>query len=329
MNMLLIRRRTIVLLAIGLVSIAPEAFADYIGGEPPPCRECGIAANRAGGNTGASLSEGSLKESLPVTTLKTSGGSTLNLGLTYNSYNADGSHARVDSVLGYGWTHTYNSLLFTQLGNIFRMDAEGRTAKFLAGPGGVYTPDPGYFDTLVKNLDGSFTFTTKDQTVYQYAFDPGTPFLIAGPVYRIQSITDRNGNTVTMTYSGGNLTAITDTYGRPLSLSYDAQNHLSQVTDPLGRVTTFTYDTGRHLTKVTDPDGKTTQYTYNTLNQMVTKKDRDGHTFTFQYQGNRPVGMKDSANGIYYNLANSGNFATSPSDPRNQAGTRLCPLPDI
>jgi hypothetical protein len=46
--------------------------------------------------------------------------------LVYNSYNADGSRATVDTVLGYGWTHSYNIFLFNQLDAMFRYDADGR-----------------------------------------------------------------------------------------------------------------------------------------------------------------------------------------------------------
>jgi len=316
MNTLLIRRQTVILLLLGLGSIIPTTFAGYIGGEPPECTcpPCECPPRKAGNRAEISLTEGNLKEPLPA--LAGSVAHTLDLRLTYNSYNADVSHARLDTMMGYGWTHSYNSFLFTQAGSMFLMGADGRTEKFQVGADGTYTADPGYFNKLIKNPDGSFTLTEKDQTVSQFALVPGTPFTVGGPVYRLLSINDRNNNTTSLTYIAGDLTRITDTYGRFLTLTYNS-HHLAQVIDPLMRTTTFTYDGppgGRVLARVTDPNLKPLLYTYNTLDQMVSRTDRDGRRFTFQYQNNLPVGMKDSTSSNIFSLTNSSNWATSFPD---------------
>jgi len=198
--------------------------------------------------------------------------------LTYNSYNADGSRATVDTGMGYGWTNSYNDFLFSQAGLMFRFDGEGRVTRFDLGPGGTYITDPGYFETLVP-IAGGFTLTQKDQTVYTYGVIAGTPFQVGGPVYRLTSMIDRNGNTTTLTYTGGNLTAVADTYGRTLTFAYNAENHLDQVSDPVGRVTTFQYDsTGHKLTQLTDPVGQSIKYTYNTYYQLSEKTEKAGRT---------------------------------------------------
>src|SRR5712692_7975481 len=269
MNTLLIRRQTVILLLLGLGLIIPNTFAKYIGNDSPQCATCPTCTTCAasptcffsypGNGAEIGLTEGNLREPEPISGFGRSAAPTLDFKLTYNSYDADGSQAQVDSVAGYGWTHSFNSFLFTQVGSIFLMGPDGRTEKFQLGAGGTYTADPGYFNKLVKNPDGSFTLTTKDQTVYQFAIVPGTPFMVFGPVYRLLSITDRNSNTTTLTYTGGNLVKIADTYGRFLLLAYNASGQLTQVTDPLLRTTTFSYDsTGRRMAPVTDPNGKTT-----------------------------------------------------------------------
>src|SRR5262249_23054060 len=129
------------------------------------------------------------------------------------------------------------------------------------------------------------------------------------------SSVDRDGNTTTYTYSGGNLVAVADTYGRTLSFTYtsfsSSNKKLASVTDPAGRVTTFTYDaTGRKLTSVTDPTGKTTQYTYNTLYQITGKQDRDGRLFTYVYHSLEPSSVNDGAGASTAQLSNPGNWAT-------------------
>src|SRR5204863_1835788 len=52
----------------------------------------------------------------------------------YNSRDADGSHVQLDTVMGYGWTHSYNIFLFKQAGAIFRYDGIGRVTKYKIGP---------------------------------------------------------------------------------------------------------------------------------------------------------------------------------------------------
>jgi len=299
-------------LILTLAVLSPAAFANYIGGEAPFCKECAAARNYAHGLGGVGLAEGNLRETMPITTLQSASGPTLDLNLAYDSYDADGSKAELDTVAGYGWTHPYNQYLFGQVGSLFRMDGDGRTEKFRAGPGGTYTADTGYFETLLKNPDGSYTLSNKLGSVCLFATVPGTPYAIGGPVYRLQSMVDRNGNLTTLAYAGGNLTRVTDTYGRSILLSYTSLKQLAQITDPLGRSTKFAYDaSGRRLASITDPNGKTTTYTYNNLNQIISKVDRDGRAFTYQYQGNLPVGAKDNTGANLYDLSNPSHWGTS------------------
>jgi hypothetical protein len=115
------------LLAVVLISFAllPEfASAKFIGPDPPKgCPTCGCSCTGAPSrsvtsatSTCISATEGNLTETVPVSTVH----STLDLAFVYNSYNADGSRAIVDTVMGYGWTHTYNVFLFSQAGLTFR-----------------------------------------------------------------------------------------------------------------------------------------------------------------------------------------------------------------
>jgi hypothetical protein len=54
--------------------------------------------------------------------------------LSYNSDNADGSRAQVDTVMGYGQTHSYNIVLFDHLGAKRRYDAGGRVRQIALEP---------------------------------------------------------------------------------------------------------------------------------------------------------------------------------------------------
>jgi RHS repeat-associated protein len=295
-----------------LLSALP-AEALYIGALPPDCGKCGKQgpSNRAPGGSAISLSEGNLTDDYHAAiTVKSAFGPTLDFILSYNSMAADGSQARIATVLGYGWTHAYNILLFSQLGHMFRMDGEGHITKYKLGPGGTYTVTPGYFETLVKNPNGSFTLRQRDGTTYDFATVAGTPFLIVGPVYRLTKITDRNGNITALTYNAGKLTTITDTYGRQLTLGYTG-NNLTSVTDPLNRVTRFTFDaSGTLLTQITDPEGYSVQYRYNELAQITQKIDKDGRVFSYSYANGKPVAIIDGAGNPRFTLSNPNNWAT-------------------
>jgi RHS repeat-associated protein len=254
----------------------------------------------------------SVPSALEASSLRSAFGPTISFSLTYNSYNADGSRAQLDTGLGYGWTHSYNIFLFNQLDNMFRMDGVGRVTKFQYQPGGVFLSPPGYFETLTNNMNGTYTIRKKDGTTFLFAEVPNTPYLVFGPVYRLQNITDRNNNVTTVSYdSNGNLTQITDTYGRSLTLSYNSQKHLVEITDPLGRTTNLTYDSsGRRVAEITDANGKVTGYSYNTLSQMTEKIDRDGRVYTYSYTQMEPTASTDGMGHNLFSLANPSNWAT-------------------
>ncbi len=324
------KRFLVLLCAFALLS--ELAIAKYIGPDPHVCCSCtptlsvctgavSSAAPSSGTGSRLSLTEGNLTESVPGTNVRSSVGSTIKLDFVYNSYNADGSRAIIDTVMGYGWTHSYNIFLFSQAGVPFRWDGIGRITKFGFGPNGTFIAPPGYFETLTQS-GGVFTITKKDQTKYTFALIPGTPFLVSGPVYRLTSIVDRNGNTTTLTYSGGNLTKISDTYGRIVTLAYNAQNKLTSVTDPLARVTTLQYDsTGHKLIQLadptvgTDPTHKPIQYTYNLFYQLTGKTDQAGRTFSYGYTSGfpgLPVAVQDSRGAARSTLSNPNNWSTDP-----------------
>lgn len=307
-------------LALFLLSTR-TAQAKSIGADPPnSCRICvscsGACTNppvQQSSDTGSNISrtEGNLSERLEIARISGTFGATVSFTVIYNSYNADYSRAQLDTVMGYGWTHSYNVFLFGQFGAMFRFDGEGRVTRYGLGAGGTYITAPGYFETLVKNINGTFTLTEKDKTAYTFASIPNTPFLVGGPVYRLTSIVDRNGNTTTLTYTAGNLTAVTDTYGRAITFTYNAQHKLASATDPAGRTTTFQYDsTGHKLTNLTDPNGKSLQYSYNILYQITAKVDKDGRAFSYSYANYEPVSVKDGGGASAATLSNPNNWAT-------------------
>lgn len=84
---------------------------------------------------------------------------------------------------------------------------------------------------------------------------------------RLSTISEPNGNQITLSYSNANLTRISHSNGQQFELTYNGQGRMSQVTDHAGRVTTYTYDgSGNYLQSVTAPGAMTTSYRYNDAN---------------------------------------------------------------
>jgi len=306
-------------LAVGISLSSRLVFAQIIGADPAACRGASsVCTQHMSTYSFVSLTEGNVAETFSTARVMSTFGPTLMFDLIYNSYNADGTRASLDTGIGFGCTHTYNDFLFTQGNDVFRWGRDGRVIKFTFS-NGTYQAAPGYFETLVQNNDGSFTITTKHQTKFHYQVVPGPHFHSThapfnGSVFRLTSIADRNNNITTLTYSGGNLTTVTDTFGRSLTLTYNGSNHLTGVTDPVGRVTSFGYDnTGTLLTTITDALGKMTVYTYNNFNQLTAKTDRDGRQFTIAYKFNLPFSEVDAKGATVYSLSNTSNWATDPN----------------
>jgi RHS repeat-associated protein len=234
----------------------------------------------------------------------------ISLTLTYNSRDADGSRAQLDTVMGFGWTHSFNIFLLPQNGSMFRFGGDGRVTKYKLNPDGSFTADAGYFETLIRQSRDTFVLTKKDRTQFTFALIPGTPFLFGGPIYRLTRIQDRNNSAMTLTYSGGNLTTVSDTYGRTMLFTYDAHRNIASLTDPLGRHTTLTYDaSGRKLLTMTDPASKTIEYTYNSLYQLIGKAEQDSRLFSYWYTNGKPTASSDSFNGLNFSLSNPNNWA--------------------
>lgn len=181
------------------------------------------------------------------------------------NYNSQDS---VDSPLGFGWTHSYNAKLTvnSDLTVTIRW-GDGKTETWTPDGYGGYWRQYGVFDDLIDNGDGMFTLKKKNQT--RYNFDS---------LGRLSSIVDKNANAINLSYTGSNLTQITDTVSRNINLTYDGNSRIILITDPIGRTIQFFYDVFGNLASSTDMNGNVTNYTYDENHQMLTVVDARGNT---------------------------------------------------
>ena len=201
---------------------------------------------------------------------------------TYNSLSAASG-----GPLGFGWTHNYAmSIKNVQTSAIFT-DQSGGVYMFPINDGEFASP-PGLDLSLTQTAQG-YTLRSKHGT--QWKFNTNGV---------LESITDRNQNTVTLGYTNGNLTTITDALNRVVTLSYDGQNRITEIQDFAARKLTYAYDSSGNLASFTDPANNRTAYAYYTNNvfphllQTVTKPA--GNSTSFEYYANKEMArVSDSA----------------------------------
>ena len=182
--------------------------------------------------------------------------------------------------LGDGWSHSYHSFI-TTVGNL--SDKSMRIAVHWGGGsidiyksnGSKLVPESyGVYDDCA--LDGKeLVITSKAQMKYRFK-------ALGGGIFYLTSITDRNGNVLTINYESGTsnfkrISSVSDSQ-RSLSFSYLSGTDLvAKVSDPLGRSIRFSYtrnsQTGRYqLSTFTDAKGQVTRYTYGDDSKISTSK---------------------------------------------------------
>jgi RHS repeat-associated protein len=213
----------------------------------------------------------------------------LTLARTYNSL-----ACASDGPLGSGWSFNGDMYLSrnTLMGTIDVHQETGATVTFSSTPTGFQAP-PRVLATLMRNFDGTFTFTRKNQM--RYTFDwrgeliseadrDGTTLTFVYSNGQLQSIADASGRSLTLTYTGGRVTRVADSAGRAVTYQYDNSGNLSQVTDVNGGVTKFTYDGSHLLLTKTDANGGVVTNVYDASGRVTSQTDPMNRTTTFQYQ---------------------------------------------
>lgn len=162
-----------------------------------------------------------------------------------------------------------------------------------------HTSSPGVFHKSKLKWNSSkfgWDLVLKDGTVYYFP-DMG----------RLESITDRAGNTITVTRAGSvssRVTQLTSPNGRWIKFTYDGSDRITEAKDNIGRTVGYQYDSGGRLWKVTNPKGGVTEYSYDTSNRMLTIKDARGIVYlTNEYDSAGRVTKQTQADSTTYQFA--------------------------
>lgn len=215
---------------------------------PPPDRgKCpadgGGGAPAPGVGKPINVGSGDVSMSLPLFTLAQAPLS-LSFSLSYHSSQPI-YPSLVPSPAGVGWIHPFAQILkpIPSTNRLFHLTPEGEEHEYTQN-GGVWNASrPAELRGTVTLVGGEYRLTDLDGTVT--AFDAATG--------RWKSTTDRWGNAITGTYTGSDLTAITDSVGRQVTLSYTS-GLLTGISLPSTGLWRFEYaGTPARLERIYDP----------------------------------------------------------------------------
>jgi len=232
--------------------------------------------------------------------------------------------------LGPNWLGSYDWTLSVVGMNATLVTNRGAAIRFTQSPVGSWDlTSPTYAKFKLDQLPtGTWRFTNPlDRRLY--FFD--------GVTWLLTQILDEHGNALSLSYTGGLLTQVSDIGGRSFTFTYDASSHLTQVSDGT-RSVHYSY-TGGTLTGVMDAAGRSWTYGYLVpAVQLTGVTEPMGNTpLTQSYDpSGRVMSQMDAAGGLanYAYDAPSGNVFTDPlgnpwtyqHDAQSRLMTRLDPM---
>lgn len=182
------------------------------------------------------------------------------------SYRSDAS--ATTGLLGKGWSLGLESSLAVGSDDVTLADSDGARVVFTRNADGTYTtPKPVRY--TLSAVSGGFTVTALDHSAR--TFDASG---------RLTGVKDSDGRGLTLDYTSGVLSGVTDAAGRTASFAVDASTgRLDKVTFQDGRSVGYTYTSGQ-LETVTGTDGGTTKYFYDDAGRLASIVDPNGNTIT-------------------------------------------------
>jgi RHS repeat-associated protein len=176
-----------------------------------------------------------------------------------------------DGPLGVGWSssltaHLYYATYLLAAPSTYSYEADivmpdGVLYRFTTN-GNAFTPPSGRYDTLVKNVDGTYALTLqRSRSVYRFNADGS-----------LASLTDDYGNIITYTNdTSGRLQRVADSAGsgRYIDVTWGSDGRIASLTDNGGRILKYFYENGNGtLSSFSDPlvasdsSSRSTYYTY-------------------------------------------------------------------
>ena len=193
----------------------------------------------------------------------------LSITATYNSINKDTAFGN-GPASGYGWQFSFNQYVrevtdknLTKAGyNYIYTDADGTDhyLKLAEGETAKWEDEDGLGITLTKDENNIFIDNGSTTQTYESTANGG----------KLLFEKDKHKNTITYTYTDGDLTKITDGSGREVQLKYNSSTNGKKV-----------------VSRITKPDGTKIDIAYTTAKDKVSSISfNNGHISRFEYDDN-------------------------------------------
>ncbi|WP_342373437.1 DUF6531 domain-containing protein [Propioniciclava soli] len=219
------------------------------------------------------------------------------------------ARAEQDGPFGYGWAFSYGWRADkTPDGlklNVTDPDGNVMVIPRNAAGDGWVVPARTRLD--VADEGTGIAVTTRDRTVYTFA-----------ATGELTSVTDRNGEALTLSYTGGKLATVTGQLGNTLTFTWTGA-HVTKIADAAGREVSYSYDTAGNLTGVDLPGQPSWTYTYDTAHRLLAKKDARNATLTNEYDTTGRVTKQtnplDGITTYVYSVPFTGGVLTKVTNP--------------
>ena len=157
-----------------------------------------------------------------------------------------------------------------------------------------YPLNPGNFDTLVQNTDGSIVLYTQGNLLYRFA---GPTSAQAG---RLTKIEDRDANAIVFGHDANNrITSATDASGGAYTITRNSAGRITRVTDFSGRYVEYTWDANNMITNVRNPRNQNETYGYNVTQLTTITDQRQNLQATITYTSGKVNSVTDGLNNTW------------------------------
>jgi len=256
---------------------------------------------------------------------------------TYNRQPGSGLLLSMTDALNRTTAFTYDGM-----GNVTSVNA-------LYGTPNATTTSFGYngFGELTSVTDAlsrttSFAYDSSGSLVSLTGTDGNSSTFTHNANGQIVSFTDAMNNTTQLSYSGPDLSGITDPLSRALTIftdeagriaevadplgnsvqeAYSPLNQVTSTTDPLGGITSMSYDPNGNFTSLTDPKNtqNPTKFMYDNMDRLETRTDPLTNSEGYQYDGDGNLVQFTDRNGnitsYQYDALNRLTFAGFGTQP--------------
>lgn len=241
-------------------------------------------------------------------------GFALNITFHYNSFNFEQNDG-----YGNGWSFNYNIKYRNDTaGAKIIVWSDGREDIYSSAGGGSFLTPRGFFNTLTEYQSGKYRITETDGT--KFFFDNSTH-------KRVTRMEEPNGNFINFSYTDTLLTSLVNGAGQSITLAY-TNGKLTTITDAISipvRIYTYSYDGAGNLIQAKDPLNNTYKYSYLVNGPMKAITDKNNNKVDIIYFNNFTISELIGCNkriSFSYDTATLTTLVTDYLEPGNNQVTK-------